>query len=96
MPEVTTRKARRSEIQAWRRLKPTVVCAQNEADAYRKIRLRCEDVQGRNVLTNFWVSYIPCQTYLIFWLDPRLVQGLRALQMRGWSGAQEGPAVAEN
>jgi len=26
----------------------------NEADAYRKIRLRCEDVQGRNVLTNFW------------------------------------------
>ena len=31
-------------------------CAvQNEADAYRKIRLRAEDVQGRNVLTNFWV-----------------------------------------
>lgn len=30
---------------------------QNEADAYRKIRLRAEDVQGRNVLTNFWVSY---------------------------------------
>ena len=30
--------------------------AQNEADAYRKIRLRAEDVQGRNVLTNFWVS----------------------------------------
>ena len=29
---------------------------QNEADAYRKIRLRAEDVQGRNVLTNFWVS----------------------------------------
>ena len=28
---------------------------QNEADAYRKIRLRAEDVQGRNVLTNFWV-----------------------------------------
>jgi small subunit ribosomal protein S3Ae len=26
----------------------------NEADAYRKIRLRAEDVQGRNVLTNFW------------------------------------------
>jgi len=26
----------------------------NEADAYRKIRLRVEDVQGRNVLTNFW------------------------------------------
>ena len=29
---------------------------QNEADAYRKIRLRVEDVQGRNVLTNFWVG----------------------------------------
>jgi small subunit ribosomal protein S3Ae len=26
----------------------------NEADSYRKIRLRVEDVQGRNVLTNFW------------------------------------------
>ncbi|KAK9808609.1 hypothetical protein WJX72_000501 [[Myrmecia] bisecta] len=26
----------------------------NEADAYRKIRLRVEDVQGRNCLTNFW------------------------------------------
>mmetsp|Transcript_11905 Transcript_11905/g.35629 ORF Transcript_11905/g.35629 Transcript_11905/m.35629 type:complete len:263 (+) Transcript_11905:159-947(+) len=26
----------------------------NEADSYRKIRLRAEDVQGRNVLTNFW------------------------------------------
>jgi hypothetical protein len=28
---------------------------QNEEDAYRKMRLRVEDVQGRNVLTNFWV-----------------------------------------
>lgn len=27
----------------------------NEEDAFRKIRLRVEDVQGRNVLTNFWV-----------------------------------------
>merc|ERR1711971_1295772 len=26
----------------------------NEDDAYRKMRLRVEDVQGRNVLTNFW------------------------------------------
>ncbi len=33
-----------------------LVSLQNEADAYRKIRLRAEDVQGRNVLTNFWVS----------------------------------------
>lgn len=29
---------------------------QNEADAYRKVRLRVEDVQGKNCLTNFWVS----------------------------------------
>jgi ribosomal protein S3AE len=29
---------------------------QNEEDAYRKMRLRVEDVQGRNCLTNFWVS----------------------------------------
>ncbi|CAL5218774.1 g493 [Coccomyxa viridis] len=27
---------------------------QNEADAYRKVRLRVEDVQGKNCLTNFW------------------------------------------
>lgn len=27
---------------------------QNESDAYRKIRLRVEDVQGKNCLTNFW------------------------------------------
>lgn len=31
-------------------------CPQNEEDAYRKIRLRVEDVQGKNCLTNFWVS----------------------------------------
>ena len=30
---------------------------QNEADAYRKVRLRVEDVQGKNCLTNFWVSH---------------------------------------
>lgn len=29
---------------------------QNEADAYRKVKLRVEDVQGRNCLTNFYVS----------------------------------------
>ena len=28
---------------------------QDEDQAYRKIRLRAEDVQGKNVLTNFWV-----------------------------------------
>lgn len=28
----------------------------DEDQAYRKIKLRAEDVQGKNVLTNFWVS----------------------------------------
>lgn len=27
----------------------------DEDNAFRKIRLRAEDVQGKNVLTNFWV-----------------------------------------
>jgi small subunit ribosomal protein S3Ae len=27
---------------------------QDEDQAFRKMKLRCEDVQGRNVLTNFW------------------------------------------
>ncbi|KAK9124546.1 hypothetical protein Sjap_014148 [Stephania japonica] len=26
----------------------------DEDQSYRKIRLRAEDVQGRNILTNFW------------------------------------------
>ncbi len=30
--------------------------SQNEDDAFRKMRLRVEDVQGRNCLTNFWVG----------------------------------------
>lgn len=31
---------------------------QNDEDqAFRKIRLRAEDVQGKNVLTNFWVNF---------------------------------------
>ena len=29
---------------------------QNEADAYRKMLLRVEEVQGKFCLTNFWVS----------------------------------------
>ena len=28
---------------------------QDEDQAFRKIKLRAEDVQGKNVLTNFWV-----------------------------------------
>ena len=35
---------------------PPPTHTQNEEDAYRKMRLRVEDVQGRNCLTNFWVS----------------------------------------
>ncbi len=37
---------------------------QNEVDAYRKIRLRCEEVQGKNVLTNFWVSITAIRSQL--------------------------------
>jgi small subunit ribosomal protein S3Ae len=29
----------------------------DEDKAYRKIRLRAEDVQGMNALTNFWVLF---------------------------------------
>ena len=29
----------------------------DEDHSYRKIRLRAEDVQGRNVLTQFWVKF---------------------------------------
>lgn len=33
------------------------LCAlQNETDAYRKVRLRVEEVSNRNCLTQFWVS----------------------------------------
>lgn len=35
---------------------PTPSVSQNEDEAYRKFRLRVEDVQGKNCLTNFWVS----------------------------------------
>lgn len=36
----------------------------DEDHAYRKIRLRAEDVQGKDVLTNFWVQhcFICCQS----------------------------------
>ena len=36
----------------------------DEDQAYRKIRLRAEDVQGRNVLTNFWVT-ISCLVHTV-------------------------------
>ena len=38
-------------------LRPDAVCCvlQNEADAYRKMLLRVEEVQGKFCLTNFWV-----------------------------------------
>lgn len=39
---------------------------QNDEDQFfRKIRLRAEDVQGRNVLTNFYVSVFA----LFFWVN---------------------------
>lgn len=38
-------------------LMPCASMMQNESDAYRKIRLRVEDVQGKNCLTNFWVCH---------------------------------------
>lgn len=49
----------------------------DEDHAFRKIRLRAEDVQGRNVLTNFWVwcvhyffcyLYFPYNFYFCVWL----------------------------
>ena len=46
------------------------VSLQNEADAYRKIRLRAEDVQGRNVLTNFWVSTASSTSQFVACLCP--------------------------
>ena len=40
------------------RVKLSPFCVvQNEADAYRKMQLRCEEVQGKFCLTNFWVSF---------------------------------------
>lgn len=43
---------------------------QNDEDqSFRKIRLRAEDVQGKNVLTNFWViipSIHLSATHIIF------------------------------
>ncbi len=39
--------------------RPCECVMQNEADAYRNIKLRIEDVQGRNCLTNFYVSGLP-------------------------------------
>lgn len=39
----------------------------DEDHAYRKIRLRIEDVQGKNVLTNFWVC-ITLRLLFVFFL----------------------------
>jgi len=35
---------------------------QDEDQSFRKMKLRCEDVQGRNVLTNFWVRRLAQST----------------------------------
>ena len=37
----------------------------DEDQAYRKIRLRAEDVQGRNVLTQFWVRTLDSQHWFL-------------------------------
>ena len=49
----------------------SVPCLQNEEDAFRKVRLRVEDVQGRNCLANFWVSSGP-----VLWDRVRVLGGL--------------------
>ena len=41
---------------SYRHAPPACPLLQNEADAYRNIKLRVEDVQGRNCLTQFHVS----------------------------------------
>jgi small subunit ribosomal protein S3Ae len=52
---------------------------QDEDQAFRKIKLRAEDVQGKNVLTNFWVSALGfCRLletvfYPLRWLMRRLI-----------------------
>jgi hypothetical protein len=38
----------------------------DEDNAFRKIRLRAEDVQGKNLLTNFWVCFWLCLWLCIF------------------------------
>lgn len=56
----------------------------DEDHAYRKIRLRAEDVQGKNVLTNFWVrsyvdnwisTFFPLKLCLLcfFFFQPRFI-----------------------
>lgn len=45
---------------------------QDEDQAFRKIKLRAEDVQGKNVLTNFWVSLIAILTVAVATLAVRI------------------------
>lgn len=61
---------------------------QNDEDhAYRKIRLRAEDVQGKNVLTNFWVRqcindcFCPFTIKYAYWI-------LTVYLFRGWTSLQ--------
>ncbi|CAI7879467.1 unnamed protein product, partial [Closterium sp. NIES-54] len=37
----------------------------DDEQSFRKMRLRAEDVQGRNVLTNFWVSALRAHGFLV-------------------------------
>jgi ribosomal protein S3AE len=61
---------------------------QNEADAYRKIRLRVEDVQGRNCLTNFWVSIHFTQENDQFCFQPVSFQGGKCAALRPCSAVR--------
>lgn len=39
---------------------------QDEDQAFRKIKLRAEDVQGKNILTNFWVTFFSTSVLLVY------------------------------
>ncbi len=54
---------------------------QDEDQAFRKIKLRAEDVQGRNVLTNFWVC-LSAEQVLIELLDETPLSLLRVLWLQ--------------
>lgn len=70
---------------------------QNDEDqAFRKIKLRAEDVQGKNVLTNFWVSSL-----LMYIIPATISAGFafnhccmsfprRNLQVRYWNVVRDG------
>ena len=56
---------------------------QNEADAYRKMLLRVEEVQGKFCLTNFWVS---CNAHIYRLSHLDTLSGHKPLTMRAMAG----------